>query len=48
MATTAADTVNRQQKAVLYLRVSTEEQVENHSLETQADICTKEAERKGL
>ncbi len=34
--------------AVLYLRVSTEEQVENYSLETQLDICTKEAGKRGL
>ena len=34
--------------AVLYLRVSTEEQVENYSLETQEDICTKEASKRGL
>jgi site-specific DNA recombinase len=37
-----------QRQAVLYLRVSTEEQVENYSLDTQADICKKEAERRGL
>ncbi len=35
-------------KAVIYLRVSTEEQVENYSLDTQADICRKEAERRGF
>lgn len=35
-------------KAVLYLRVSTEEQVDNYSLETQENICKKEAERKNL
>ena len=35
-------------QAVIYLRVSTEEQVENYSLDTQADICNKEAERRGL
>ncbi len=34
--------------AVVYLRVSTEEQVDNYSLETQADICRKEAERRNL
>jgi site-specific DNA recombinase len=34
--------------AVVYLRVSTEEQVENYSLDTQAEICQKEAERRGL
>ena len=32
-------------KAVIYLRVSTEEQVDNYSLETQENICKKEAER---
>ena len=36
------------QKAIIYLRVSTEEQVDNYSLDTQADICQKEAERRGL
>ena len=35
-------------RAVIYLRVSTEEQVDNYSLETQESICIKEAERKGL
>lgn len=34
--------------AVVYLRVSTEEQVDNYSLDTQADICSKEAERRRL
>lgn len=34
--------------AVIYLRVSTEEQVDNYSLDTQLDICKKEAERRGL
>lgn len=34
-------------KAVIYLRVSTEEQVDNYSLDTQADLCRKEAERRG-
>lgn len=34
-------------KAVIYLRVSTEEQVDNFSLDTQEDICQKEAEKKG-
>lgn len=33
--------------AVLYLRVSTDEQVENYSLGTQEEICQKEAERFG-
>ena len=35
-------------KALIYLRVSTEEQVENYSLDTQEEICKKEAERRGL
>src|SRR5580692_71436 len=35
-------------RAVIYLRVSTEEQVDNYSMDTQADICRKEAERRGL
>jgi site-specific DNA recombinase len=35
-------------QAIIYLRVSTEEQVDNYSLDTQADICKKEAERRGL
>ena len=34
--------------AVLYLRVSTEEQVENYSLGTQEDICKREADRLGI
>jgi len=33
-------------KAVLYLRVSTEEQVDNFSLGTQDELCKKEAERR--
>lgn len=39
-------TANRLQ-ALVYLRVSTEEQVGNYSLGTQLDICRKEAERRG-
>lgn len=35
-------------RAIVYLRVSTEEQVENFSLETQEEICRKEAEKKGF
>ena len=35
-------------KAVIYLRVSTEEQVDNYSLETQERICTQEAQRRGI
>lgn len=34
-------------KAVIYLRVSTEEQVDNYSLDTQEEICRKEAIRRG-
>ncbi len=34
-------------KAILYLRVSTEEQVDNFSLDTQEEICRKEAEKRG-
>ena len=35
-------------KAVIYLRVSTEEQVDNFSLGTQEEICKKEAARRGF
>ena len=35
-------------KAVVYLRVSTEEQVENYSLDTQENICAKEAQRRDI
>ena len=35
-------------KGVVYLRVSTEEQVDNFSLGTQEDICSKEAQRRGI
>lgn len=34
-------------KAVIYLRVSTEEQVDNFSLDTQEKICRADAEKKG-
>lgn len=34
-------------KAVLYLRVSTDEQVDNFSLDTQEEICRREADRRG-
>jgi site-specific DNA recombinase len=34
-------------KAILYLRVSTEEQVDNFSLGTQEEICRREAEKRG-
>lgn len=43
-----AETGSDKRKAVIYLRVSTEEQVDNYSLETQADICRKEADRRNL
>ncbi len=33
-------------KAVIYLRVSSEEQVENFSLDTQEEICRREAQRR--
>ena len=33
-------------KAIIYLRVSTEEQVDNFSLDTQEDICRKEAQKR--
>ena len=35
-------------KAIIYLRVSTEEQVDNFSLDTQESICRKEAEKRGF
>ena len=35
-------------QAIIYLRVSTEEQVDNFSLETQEKICRQEAERRGM
>lgn len=35
-------------KAVIYLRVSTEEQVENYSLGTQEGICRKEADKRNI
>ena len=35
-------------KGIIYLRVSTEEQVDNYSLDTQENICKKEAERRGI
>ncbi len=36
-----------EKKSVLYLRVSSEEQVDNFSLDTQEDICRREAEKRG-
>ncbi len=38
---------NTPKKAILYLRVSTEEQVENFSLGTQEEICKREATYRG-
>ena len=38
---------NTKKGAVIYLRVSSEEQVDNFSLGTQEDICRKEAARRG-
>lgn len=35
-------------RAIIYLRVSTEEQVDNFSLDTQEEICRKEAEKRGF
>jgi site-specific DNA recombinase len=43
-----AQNTNNKKDAVLYLRVSTEEQVDNFSLGTQEEICRKEASRKGM
>lgn len=44
----AAHKLNNKKEAVLYLRVSTEEQVDNFSLGTQEEICRKEASRMGM
>lgn len=41
-------TEQRSERAIVYIRVSTEEQVENYSLGTQEDICRNEAKRRGL
>lgn len=35
-------------RAIIYLRVSTEEQVDNFSLDTQERICKQEAERRNM
>ena len=43
-----AMTTMKNQGVIIYLRVSTEEQVENYSLDTQEDICRKEAQRRKL
>ena len=39
---------NSTKGAIIYLRVSTEEQVDNFSLETQEKICRQEAERRNM
>ncbi len=39
---------NKADRAVIYIRVSSEEQIENYSLATQEDICKKEAARRKL
>lgn len=44
----SAQLKNNKKDAVLYLRVSTEEQVDNFSLGTQEEICRKEADRQGM
>lgn len=41
-------TNNETKRAVIYLRVSTEEQVDNFSLETQERICVQEAQRHNM
>lgn len=48
MNSTAQQLSNNKKDSVLYLRVSTEEQVDNFSLGTQEEICRKEAERQGM
>jgi DNA invertase Pin-like site-specific DNA recombinase len=35
-------------KAIIYVRVSTDEQVDNFSLDTQENICKREAKQRGL
>ncbi len=39
---------NDTKRAIIYIRVSTDEQVDNFSLETQQKICVQEAERRGM
>src|SRR5581483_12504843 len=41
-------TFNDKRKAVIYIRVSSEEQVENFSLATQEELCRKDAKYKGF
>ena len=43
---TASNTLS-QKKAIIYIRVSSEEQVENFSLQTQEEICRRDAKYKG-
>ncbi|NTU74357.1 recombinase family protein, partial [Candidatus Roizmanbacteria bacterium] len=38
---------SKQKGAIIYVRVSSDEQVDNYSLDTQIELCTKEAERRG-
>ncbi len=47
MTQTTNSSVKTGKNAVIYLRVSTEEQVDNFSLDSQEDICRKEAIRRG-
>ena len=42
------ESIVKNKQAVIYLRVSTEEQVENFSLDTQEKICKQEAERRNV
>jgi len=39
--------LNIKKKALIYIRVSSEEQVQNYSLGTQEEICRREAKFKG-
>ncbi|MCL4415907.1 MAG: recombinase family protein, partial [Actinobacteria bacterium] len=39
--------IQKANKAVIYIRVSSEEQVENFSLKTQEEICRRDAKYKG-
>ena len=48
MNTELSKNLTNTKRAIVYLRVSTEEQVENFSLETQERICSQEAERRGM
>jgi site-specific DNA recombinase len=48
MNTELSKNLTDSKQAIVYLRVSTEEQVDNFSLETQERICLQEAERRGM